>query len=445
MENLLEMCERAVGIALRAGADEAEAICVRRSGVDVELQKNDIQIAKSAHGKGLGVRVLRNKSLGFAYVNSLDDKSITDSVERALGIAGGSPPDPNNGLPDPTPITKLDGLFDESSGTFDVTTAVERALTMLHTARDVDPRVTVDSGELAGGVGEKAIWSSRGVSASEASSLFYCYILGMAREGDTVSAMDFQFDSARGAASMDPEAVARKMAENVVGSLGAVKGESFTGPIVLAPKAATEIVFGPISSSVSASAVQKETSRFRGKLGTQVASSLLTVTDDATFKDGFSTTAFDREGMAPEVLPLIKDGVLLNFLYDSYTGRKDGRAGNGHAGGRASDVPSVSTTNVVVAPGETTLERMIAGIEKGVLVTRFSGNTDSVSGDFSGSVKGGRMIRGGQLAEPLCGTMVAGNVFDLLPGLAALSVERERVFSCIVPYLQLGDVTITGG
>ncbi|MBN2564336.1 MAG: TldD/PmbA family protein [Candidatus Eisenbacteria bacterium] len=445
MENLLELCERAVEVALRSGADEAEAMCVRRRGVDVELQKNDIQIAKSARANGLGIRVFRKRSLGFAYVNSFDEDSITDSVERALGIAHGSPEDPHNGLPDPTPIAKIEGLFDESSAEFDVSAAVERALTMLHTARDYDLRVTVDGGELAGGVAEKAIWSSRGVRASETTSLFYCYLLGMAKEGNSVSSMDFQFDGARSAAAIDPRAIARKLAENVIGSLGAVKGESFRGTVILAPKAATEIVLGPISTSVSASAVQKETSRFRGKLGTKVASELLTVTDDATFKDGFSTTSFDREGIAPEVLPLIKDGILTGFLYDSYTGRKDGRAGNGHAGGGASEVPSVSTTNVVVSSGESSLEQMIAGVERGVLVTRFSGNTDAVSGDFSGSVKGGRMIRGGRLAEPLCGTMIAGNVFDLLPEMVALSRERERVFSCVVPHMQFAEVAITGG
>jgi PmbA protein len=304
--------------------------------------------------------------------------------------------------------------------------------------------VTVDGGELAGSTREKAIASSRGVRTSEVSSLFYCYILGMAKEGDSVSAIDFQFDGARSASAIDPEGIARRFAENVVGSLGAVKGESFKGPVVLAPKAATEIVLGPISASVSASSVQRETSRFRGKLDEKVASDLLTVVDDATLRDGFSTTSFDREGMSPQVLPLIEEGVLRNFLYDSYTGRKDGRSGNGHAGGGASEVPSVSTTNVVVSPGDVTLEQMVSGIDRGVLVTRFSGNTDPVSGDFSGVVKGGRVIRAGRISEPLCGTMIAGNIFDLLPEVVAVSKERERVFSCVVPHIQLREVTVTG-
>ncbi len=445
MENLLTLCDRVVEAALKAGADEAEAISVRVRDVNVELQKNDLQIARSMSGDGLGLRVFKGGSLGFSYVNSFDEPSIAESVERAVGIAAGAPSDENNVLPEPTPIEPLDGVLDGKAEEFGVETAVERALAMLRTAREFDTRVTIDSGEFAGHRGEKAISTSRGVRASERSSFYYCYIFGMAKEGESVSSFDFQFDGARTAAAIDPEAVARKFAENVVSSLGAVKGESFRGPIILAPKAAAEILIDGITSSVSASSVQRETSKFLGKLGQSVASSLLSVTDDSTLKDGAATSAFDREGLKPAVLPLVEAGVLRNFLYDAYTARKDNRHSNGHAGGGASSVPLVSTTNVVVAPGETSLADMIAGIDRGVLATRFSGNADPVSGDFSGSVKGGRMIRGGKLAEPLCGTMIAGNTFELLTRITAISSEHERMFGSTVPYIALEEIAVTGG
>ncbi len=445
MENLLTLCDRVVEAALKAGADEAEAMSVRVRDVNVELSKNDLQIARSMSGDGLGLRIFKGGSLGFSYVNSFDDESIAESVERAVGIAAGAPGDEYNVLPDPMPIEPLEGILDGNAEEFGVEAAVERTLTMLHTAREFDPRVTVDSGELAGHCGEKAISTSRGVRASERSSLYYCYIFGMAKEGEVVSSFDFQFDGARTAAAIDPEAVARKFAENVVNSLGAVKGESFRGPIILAPKAAAEILIDPITSSVRASSVQRETSKFAGKLGQDVASPVLSVTDDSTLKDGAATSAFDREGLKPAVLPLIEAGVLRNFLYDAYTARKENRHSNGHAGGGASAVPVVSTTNVVVATGETSLADMIAGIDRGVLATRFSGNADPVSGDFSGSVKGGRMIRGGKLAEPLCGTMIAGNTFELLTGITAVSSEYERMFGSVVPYIALEEIAVTGG
>lgn len=445
MEELLSTCDRAVRMALGSGADEAEAFAVRGQLIDVQLQKNDIQIAKSTASDGLGIRVFRGGSLGFAFVNSFGEDTVRESVDRAIGIAEAAPPDDLNGLPEPTPIAHRDGILDPSASSFSVEDAVELSLDMLNSARGSDPRVTVDSGELCARRGVKAVVSSRGVRAAEEGSAFYCLIMGMAREDERVSSFDYQFDSSRMASGIDPAETASRFAQNVVSTLGAVKGESFEGPVLLAPKAVTEIVSYPVAFAVRASSVQKDMSKFAGKLGRSVASELLTVVDDSTLEDGFSTTSFDREGLAPEVVSIIKDGVLENYLYDTYTARKDGRASTGHAGGGASAVPSVASTNVVWSGGATGLVDMIAGVDRGMLVNRFSGNVDPVSGDFSGSVKGGHMIRAGKLAEPLCGTMIAGNTFDLLPSVSAVSIERERLFDETVPYMRLERVSVSSG
>lgn len=445
MDNLLSLCERVVELGLSAGADEVEAYGQRGRGVSVELQKNDLHMAKSQSAEGMGIRLIRGRRLGFSYVNALDEKSLRESVERAAAIASAVPADDYNELPEPAPIEPVEGLFDKSAAGFGSGRAVELALVMLRTARDHDPRVTVDSGVLVAATGRRGIASSRGVRAEEESSLFYCQIMGMARDGEDISSFDYQVDHSHRASGFEPRVVARRFAENVVRSIGAVKGESFTGAVLLSPKAVASILAGPIEFAVDASRVQKETSRFAGKLGQRVASELLSVVDDARLTDGFATASFDREGLVPGVLPLLESGVLRNYLYDSYTARREGHASNGHAGGGASSVPFVASTNTVFAAGETLLDDMIAGVDRGVLVTRFSGNVDPVSGDFSGAVKGGRMIRAGKLAEPLSGTMIAGNVFDLLAGITAVSRERERLLSVVLPYVLLDGVTVTSG
>lgn len=445
MHELENICQRTVDLAIGRGADEAEAYAVRGKTINVELQKNDIQIAKSMTTGGLGIRVFRRGSLGFAFVNSFEEGDVLESVERALGIAAAAPPDEYNGLPDPTPIEPIEGLYDPEAESFAVDRAVELVLSMLRAARGYDPRVSVDYGEYAAQSGAKAVANSRGVRAFERTSFFYSVIMGMATDGAAVSSFDYQFEGSRTESGVDPTAIAGKLAENVVASLGAVRGESFKGPVVLAPKAVAHVASYPIEAAVLASSVQKGTSKFAGRLGEQVASELVTIVDDCRLPDGFASTSFDREGVAPEVVTLVERGVLKSFLYDSYTARRETRKSTGHAVGGAGAVPSVGTTNVVWAPGGSSFDEMVAGIDRGVLVTRFSGNVDPVSGDFSGVVKGGRMIRAGKLAEPLCGTMVAGNTFELLHKISAVSRERERLFGDVVPYVRIDGVTVTSG
>ncbi|MBD3348511.1 MAG: hypothetical protein GF400_04870 [Candidatus Eisenbacteria bacterium] len=445
MEELVRVCERAVEMAVSGGADEAEAFGVSGDEIDVQLQKNDLHLAKRVARDALGVRVFRGMSLGFAFVNSFTDDALRSSVESALAIAAASPPDEHNGLPEPAATRPREGVLDPDASNFGVDDAVERAVELLNAAREFDPRVTVDMGELAASHGAKAIVSSRGARSAERASAFHCLIMGMAREGDTVSSFDYQAQCSRLASGIDPAAVGRRFAENVVATLGAVKGESFTGQVLLAPKAAAEIVSYPVVYAARANTVQKDMSRFAGRVGEPVASGLLTAVDDSTLVDGYATTSFDREGQPPEVLPIIEDGVLRNYLYDAYTARKDGRSSTGHAGGGPAAVPTVASTNVVWGAGATRVSDIISGIDRGVLVSRFSGNIDPVSGDFSGVVKGGRMVRAGKLAEPLCGTMIAGNTFELLSGVAAVSEERETLFSDVVPYFLLDNVVVSVG
>ena len=110
------------------------------------------------------------------------------------------------------------------------------------------------------------------------------------------------------------------------------------------------------------------------------------------------------------------------------------------AEGKSPPVTKLALANYFAAVAD-----MIAGLDRGLLVTRFSGNVDPVSGDFSGSVKGGRIIRHGRLAEPLCGTMIAGNAFDLLPGIVAVSRERERMPGAVIGHVLLDDVVVSAG
>ena len=444
MERLLRICDAAVQAATRHGADEAEAFASFGRSIDVELQKNDLQIASSAESDAVGIRVFKDRRMGFASVNTFDEVEVESAIERALGIASAAPADEHNGLPEPVAITMVDGLFDPEAEAFGMDQAVGSALDMLRAARGVDERVTVDSGQLHCHSGARAVVSSKGIRVAEPVSRVYCFIMGMALDGETVSSFDFQFDASRRVDGVDCGRIATRFGENVVASLGAVKGESFTGTVLLSPIAAAEIVAYPITYAVLASTVQRGSSRFGERMGQDVASPLLSVSDDAALDDGFASVSFDREGQAPQTLPIIESGRLRNFLYDSYRARREGRDGTGHAGGGAQSVPAASSTNVVFGAGNTPLEDIIAGIDRGVYVNRFSGNADPVSGDFSGVVKGGRMIRGGKLGEPLTGTMIAGNTFDLLTAISAVSTERERLFSDVVPSLRIDGVPITG-
>jgi len=442
---MLELGEFAVRKALELGADEAEAFLVRGREITVRAENNELKLATSHAKDGLGIRVFTGRALGFASVNILDEQKVEEAVRAAVSLSKAAPPDEHNLLPEPKPLKEVSGLYDERAEGFGLDWAISQVEEMLEAARGYDPRVTVDMAGINAAVERRAVVNSKGIREEEQGSLFTYFIFGMARDGEEVSSFNYRFDSTRRVEEIDTRGMALKFAESVVASLGAKKGESFTGTVILSPSAVLELLMGPITWAINANNVQKGMSRWAGMLDKQVASPMFTLEDNGLLEGGAGSRSFDREGLPPEPLVIIEEGVLRSFLYNSYTAHKEGRSSTGHASGGTRAVPGIGPTNLIIRPGDRTKDELIAEVERGILVTRFSGSPKPVSGDFSGVVKGGFLIEDGKLTQPLIETLISGNLFDLLPKISGVSRETERIQTLVAPYIRIEEVAITGG
>ncbi|MHC4915206.1 MAG: TldD/PmbA family protein [Planctomycetota bacterium] len=445
MPDLRETCQQALESAVKSGAGEVEAYAAETVERSVKIEKNDIHLATSSTTGGLGVRVFREGALGFASTNSLEAADVEAAGAAAVTVARSSRPDDANRLPEAGDLPEVKGLYDSALAETNIGETLEYAKALLGAARDDDSRVTIDGGSVEVISRRQAILNSKGVDAEEVSTHVVYYIMGMARDGEDVSSFQFEFDVLREKAGIDVEKVGRRLAEKVIATLGAGKGESFKGTVLLSPDALMSVLCFPIIFSANAENVQKGRSVFAGKLGQPVADARLTVIDDGLLPGGVATSAFDREGVGHRQLEVISDGVLTGYMYDTRSALRDGKSSTGHAAGGTRSVPGIGPTNMTVKPGEAGKDEIVAGIDRGVLVTRFSGWPDPVSGDFSGVVKGGFLIRDGKLDQPLTGTVIQGNSYEAFKKITAVSSETEQVFSFKLPYVRVEDVSVTSG
>jgi PmbA protein len=441
----LDILRYAIRQAEALGADEAEAYAASSRETEVFIENNDLKQAKSQMVGSLGVRVLLGGSLGFYAVNNLEKSAVADAVSKAIKIARVSPKDKHNALPSARSKVKLlRGIYDKKAESFEAADAAKMAAEMLQAAK-YDSRVSVDSGNFTAAVAAHALANSNGIEVKEKASTFSWSIMGMAVDGGDVSSFDFQSGGSHFVRRIDVQSPAREFAETVLSSLRPSKIDSFKGEMLLTPSAAVELVEEVIAHSINSDAVQKKSSQFAGRVGKPVASSLLTVEDDATNVEGLAASSFDREGVAHRRNVVIEKGVLKKFLYNTYTAGKDGVKSTGNAGGSTSSPPSVSTTNFIVRPGKSSLDTLISEMKNGIIISRFSGNVNPVNGDFSGVVKGGRLVKDGTVTLPVKEVMVAGNAFDALRNLNGLSKERKAVYDAILPYMRFGKVSFTAG
>lgn len=440
---LIDLCKDALDRTQRKGADEVEVYGESVRTITVAIEKNDLQVSRAQKETMIGVRAFSARRVGFASTN--DPTGLDETCADAVTLAEASPADENNVLPQREESQYVSGIYDTAAEKFGIDRAIEQAVKMLDIARAIDKRLILGNGEFSVHIGTRALINSHGLSWSEPESLFVYYALATAREGEEVSNMDYQFDATRNAGSIDVEPITRRACENALGSLGAKKGVSFNGQVVLSPHAAQSLFASLILFQANAKNVLRGMSRWKDMLGNTVASDLISVVDDGLLPNGVGTASFDREGVAHKRLALIESGRLTAFMHNTYTAEALGMENTGHAAGSARSVPGIGPSNFEILPGEKSKDDLIAEIDKGVLVTRFSGRADPVSGDFSGVAKGGYLIENGRISRPVRGTLIAGNAFDALKSLSGVSREQERVFSLTLPYLRLERISVTAG
>lgn len=438
---LLELCRRAVSQAKSLGADEAEAFARTVDSVSSTVEKHDLQISKSQMETAIGVRAFVGNRVGFASTNRVDN---LDAVCRdAIALARISPEDPHNVLPEPTDVVPVDGLFDPAAESFSAATAVEHASEILKQTEQTDKRVIVNDATFDVTIEDEAIANTAGLAVQQRGSLFAYWLVATAREGERVSSFDFQFGATRRVDDIDVVSPVKRACENALLSLDAEKGQSFRGTVILAPAAVSDILVGALLFQLNARNALRGRSRWKKATGQSVAASGFTLTDDGRLPGGVATSAFDREGVPHQALPLIEDGRLTALLQNTYSAHASGAANTAHASGGEQSIPGIGPTNLAIQSGKQHSNELVADTRRGLLVQRFSGNVDPISGDFSGAVKAARLIEGGKLGHPVSGTLIAGNVFDVLQNISAISRDRELIFSQTLPYIRLESISVS--
>jgi PmbA protein len=444
---LLELCRRTVEGARKRGATAAEAIAGWERAVQTGLENNDIHSVESTEETVVGLRVLVGGSIGFVASNNLAPDALGRCIDEAIAQARVTPADPFNGLPDPAPIAPVPGLYDEATANAGVDATTRAAAALLERIRTSDERVRVDSGSVSVTTSATAIVSTTGVEAVQRETLVQGYAFGMAVEGDDVASFDYDGDAVRAIGGLDASlrAAADRFVEKCLSGLGARKGRSFKGSIVLSPEAVTEFLLPSLISAISADAVRKERSKLAGRIGTKIASAGFSLIDDGTLAGGVASSAFDREGLPLRRWTLVDAGVLKTYLYNQYEARAAGVRSTAHAAGSASTLPAIAPHYLEVAAGDTATAELAAGSAPVVWVGRFSGSTNAVTGEFSGAVKNGFLIENGE-RRPVRETLIAGNLFEVLEHIEAVGNEQRSIGGTrLVPAMRIGAVSVTAG
>jgi len=218
-------------------------------------------------------------------------------------------------------------------------------------------------------------------------------------------------------------------------------------PVIFAPGQSSYIL-NPVVESLGGQAFYDKTSPWVDKLGEKLIDPRITLVDDGTLDNTFTSRPFDAEGTPTGRNVLVENGVIKTIFLDNKYAARLGKASTGNGG------PLGPATNYIeMAPGTKSIDDMIKSIGYGVIIydTMGAWSGNPFAGIVSGTISVGLKIENGQIAGRIKDCMFTANAFEHLnKHLVDLSSERKQVevelggdIIANLPYMQLDEVVIS--
>jgi PmbA protein len=446
-QNYEQLAKNVVLRARKRGAQQAEVYLQVGRQSSCRVRNGEIEDLTEATSKGLGLRVISQQRLGFAFTSDFAVGHLKDLVDRAIELASAAAPNRLNGLPskaDLGPSAEVGELFDPQVASLSPDWKIKAALEMERAGKAVDPRITAfDSVGAGDQVGEVVIASSEGFVGGFASTHVFMYAVPVASDGAQLQTGDWS-DEKRFFSDLEPaESIGRKAAERAVRMLGAGKVKSQRVPVILDPTMAASFA-ATLASAANGDAVYKKSSFLADSLGRAIAPATVTLVDDGAWRRGFGTAPFDGEGVGTRRTAILEAGVVRNFLYDWFTARKAKARSTANAARSYSTLPMIGTHNLYLEAGGRAPDEIVAEVENGFYVTAMLGvGANIVTGEYSRGANG-LWIKKGELTRPVQEVTVAGNMLQMLKDIDAVGNDLQFRGAIGAPTIRFRELTIAG-
>ena len=459
--DLKQLAEDVLARALKAGATDAEAVVYEGDEFSTKVRLGQVETLKESGSRAVGLRVFiaSGKAARTASTSSSDfsAESIDRLVSGAVTLARITSEDPFAGLPDPSEFGQHDvaaqHLYFEDVTLQPPADRIRIAREVEAAAMAFDTRIqNSGGGDFDAGTSHKIMMNSRGFTGEYRRSSCSFSAQPIAHDTDGKMQRNYWYSAARTTRLLeDPIAIGHEAARRTLRRLGARRVPTQQAPVVLSAEIARGII-GNIFDAANGDAIYRHATFFADMLGQRVAGENITVIDDGTLVfnregidyGGYGTSPFDGEGLPTRRTVLVENGILKNYVMNTYTARKLGMASTGNASRSLASNPGIGAGNFFLQPGTLTPEQIIGDVRQGLYVTETMGfGVNLVTGDYSQGAAG-LWIENGELAYPVEEITIAGNLKDMYQNISAIGNDLTFRSASAAPTLRIEGMTIAG-
>ncbi len=392
------------------------------------------------------IRVIRGKKIGVASTNSLSLNDLKGTLKNAMVIARFQKDNPYfEGLPGPAEYAKVDTYF-ENTATFK---PKDRARLVKKMFVRGNKRKFTMAGAFSTSGGEVAVYNSKGVRCYQPVTGASINVIAMSdTSSGYASGLDRNVDNLD-AVGLADIAVNKAFLSKKPKSLAAGDYE-----VILEPAAVSEALEWMNYIGLGAKQFINKTSFLAENIGKKIMDDSITLYDDGNDPRGIALP-FDFEGVPRQKVHFVENGVGKGVVFDNIWGNKAGKETTGHALPSSQQGEGAYPMHLFLEPGNTTEEKMIESVEKGILITRFhyiNGLIDPPRAVLTGMTRDGTfLIEKGKIKHGIKNLRFTDSMLRAFSNVKGLSKEQTLVPSwwdavgCqCVPAVHLGSLKFTG-
>ncbi|MBS0301831.1 MAG: metalloprotease PmbA [Proteobacteria bacterium] len=439
------LVDHALAHAKKLGASDAGADASEGCGLSVNVRKGELETVERNRDKSLGVTVYLGHRRGNASTSDFSPAAVERTVQAAFDIARFTAEDPVAGLPDEADIAPQDSHRDlDLFHPWAITSEEAAQLALQCEAAALKTHRRITNSEGAGVSAQQSHFFSahtRGFRGGYASSRHSISVAPIASLPGRNAEMqrDAWYSSMRNAQDLaTPEAVGRYAAQRALSRLGGRKIPTTECPVLFESPLAAGLLGGFVQA-VSGGALYRKSSFLVDSLGKQVFAKHIDLSEDPFVLGGKGSSPFDDEGVRVAPRQVVKGGRVQGYFLSSYSARKLGMKTTGNAGGSHNLV----LTSRLTQPGDD-LEAMLKKLGTGLFVIELMGQgVNYVTGDYSRGASG-FWVENGQIAYPVHEITIAGNLKDMLRGIAAVGADAYNYGAKTVGSILIERMKVAG-
>ena len=403
--------------ALSTGGDYAEIFIEEKVSQVVSIENGKVDASSISRTYGAGLRILQNVNSVYGYTNDVSTKGLLELAKslsnsfngkQVLKVETLKTKHFKNNHPAQEPLSEV---------------SVEDKINYIRPAeivmREYDKRIVRTKAAFANSQSKITIINSNGLIVHDEKERGRAILSAIASDGEKYETA-FEGPGAMSGFEhfkndVDLVALAKEAAKSAITMLSAKDCPSGKMTVVIGNGNGGVIFHEACGHSLEATSVSKNLSVFSNKLGTQIASKVVSAVDDGTIANSWGSNNIDDEGNKTQKVVLIENGILTGYMNNRETAQHFGMQPQGNARAWSfSDEPLIRMRNTSIHPGSDKLEDMIASIDDGYYLIEPNNGQADTTGEFMFGVTMGYEIKGGKLGKALLDTTISGVAFDML-------------------------------